>query len=94
MHRSVIQCSYNVAPNSENNVLKKLTKHGNSWALVIDKPIMDLLNINEETLLEVSTEDGKGLKISPVQSEERAKKFKNSLSKINKKYGKALKNLA
>ncbi|HAZ13808.1 MAG: AbrB family transcriptional regulator [Bdellovibrionales bacterium GWA2_49_15] len=75
-------------------MLKKLTKHGNSWALVIDRPIMDLLNIDEETWLEISTEDGKGLHISPVQTEERTKKFKNSLDKVNKKYGKALKNLA
>jgi antitoxin component of MazEF toxin-antitoxin module len=29
---------------------KKLTKHGNSLALVIDKPILELLKIKESTL--------------------------------------------
>ena len=41
-------------------MVKKLTKHGNSLALVIDRPILDLLKIDPETLLEVST-DGKQL---------------------------------
>ena len=75
-------------------MIKKLTKHGNSYALVIDKPIMDLLNITEDTHLELSTEDGKSLKISPVGGEAREKKFKGALNKVNKKYGKTLKNLA
>jgi hypothetical protein len=32
---------------------KTLTKHGNSYALVIDKPIMDLLRITPENLFEI-----------------------------------------
>jgi len=36
---------------------KKLTKHGNSLALVIEKPILDILKINEKTELEVSIEN-------------------------------------
>jgi hypothetical protein len=31
-------------------MVKKLTKHGNSLALVIDRPILDLLKIDVETL--------------------------------------------
>ena len=75
-------------------MIKKLTKHGNSLALIIDRPILDLLNISEETELEISTEDGKTLKISPISPEERKKKLKGTLKKMKKKYGKALKNLA
>lgn len=75
-------------------MLKKLTKHGNSLALIIDRPILELLNISEETELEISTEDGKTLKISPISPEERKKKLRGALKKVNKKYGKALKNLA
>jgi hypothetical protein len=30
-------------------MVKKLTKHGNSLALVIDKPILELLKIDQET---------------------------------------------
>ena len=76
------------------SMLKKLTKHGNSLALIIDKPILELLNISEDTELEISTEDGKTLKISPLSPEDRKAKLKKSLGKVNKKYGKALKNLA
>jgi antitoxin MazE len=36
-------------------MVKKLTKHGNTLALVIDRPILDLLNIDPETPFEVST---------------------------------------
>ena len=32
-------------------MVKNLTKHGNSYALIIEKPIMELLNIEPETPL-------------------------------------------
>lgn len=74
-------------------MVKKLTKHGNSMALVIDKAILEILKISEETPLELTT-DGKSLNISPITDEARLKKFEGALEKINKKYGKALKNMA
>lgn len=37
----------------------KLVKHGNSLALVIDDAMLNLLNINEETVLEITVENGK-----------------------------------
>lgn len=33
---------------------KKLTRHGNSMALIIDKPLLKMLNITEKTNLELS----------------------------------------
>lgn len=72
---------------------KKLTKHGNSYALVIDKPVLELLRITENTPLEITT-DGQSLNISPVQDEKRRKQFEAALKKTNKKFGKALKKLA
>ena len=39
-------------------MVKKLIQHGNSVALVIDKPIMEILNISNETTFKIST-DGK-----------------------------------
>ena len=45
-------------------MVKKLTKHGNSLALVIDRPILDLLGIDADTPLSVTT-DGKRLHIGP-----------------------------
>ncbi len=44
---------------------KKLVKHGNSRAIVIDKAILELLKIDDETELELST-DGRSLAITPV----------------------------
>lgn len=45
-------------------MIKKLSRHGNSLALVIDKPILELLSINEETPLKIRT-DGKNIIIEP-----------------------------
>jgi antitoxin component of MazEF toxin-antitoxin module len=74
-------------------MIKTLTKHGNSWALVIDKPILDLLNIAPETPLEILT-DGQTLIVSPTRSAKRKAKFKAALEETNRKYGRALKKLA
>ncbi len=46
-------------------MVKKLSKHGNSWALLIEKPILDLLGIDENTPLEIRT-NGRGLYVQPV----------------------------
>ncbi|MDY7000664.1 MAG: AbrB/MazE/SpoVT family DNA-binding domain-containing protein [Thermodesulfobacteriota bacterium] len=74
-------------------MIKSLTKHGNSWALVIDRPILELLNIDVETPLDITT-DGQALIISPVRDEERRKKFQNALNSVNRKYRRTLKRLA
>lgn len=74
-------------------MIKRLTKHGNSYALVIEKPILELLNIDAESPLEVVT-DGNTLTIVPVRDEKRRKQFEAALGKTNAKYGKMLKRLA
>jgi antitoxin MazE len=74
-------------------MLKKLTRHGNSLALVIDKGVLDILNIDGNTLLEIST-DGTLLLISPVRDEKRKRQFQKALEKTNAKYGHTLKRLA
>jgi antitoxin component of MazEF toxin-antitoxin module len=75
-------------------MVKKLTKHGNSLALVIDRPILDLLKIGAETLLDVST-DGKKLIIAPAEtSPRRKKKFEAAQSWAHRKYGRAFRRLA
>lgn len=45
-------------------MLKKLVKYGNSNALVLDKAILELLNIKEGSILKIST-DGKSLILTP-----------------------------
>ena len=74
-------------------MIKHLTAHGNSSALVIDKAILELLNISQKTPLEVTT-DGQNLIISPVVDTTRAKRFKSALEKINKRHAKTFRALA
>jgi len=44
---------------------KRLVKHGNSRAIVVDKAILELLKIDDDTDLDLST-DGRSLTITPV----------------------------
>jgi len=74
-------------------MIKKMVSHGNSAALIIDKPILEILKIDMDTPLEVST-DGKNLIISPVKDAKRVARFRAALQKVNKKHGKTLKKLA
>jgi antitoxin MazE len=74
-------------------MIKKLTKHGNSMALVIDKPILEILHIERDTPLEVAT-DGDVLVITPVRNKARQKRLEKALERTNRKYGRALKRLA
>jgi antitoxin component of MazEF toxin-antitoxin module len=73
-------------------MIKRLTKHGTSYALVIDRPLMDLLNIDDATPLSIST-DGKCLIISPSDPARR-KKFEQAKKDTFTKYRKTLKRLA
>lgn len=74
-------------------MVKKLTRHGNSLALVIDRPILDLLNIDPETPLDVST-DGSQLIIAPAKPSARRKKFVTAQEVAHKRYGAAFRRLA
>lgn len=47
-------------------MIKKLSAIGNSLGLIIERPILDLLDINKDTPLEVKT-DGEALIIRPVK---------------------------
>ena len=46
-------------------MIKSLTRHGNSYALIIDRAILELLHLRPETPLELST-DGTALIIRPA----------------------------
>lgn len=49
---------------------KNLSAIGNSLGIIIEKPILELLNITRDTELEVMT-DGSRLIIEPVRTEEK-----------------------
>lgn len=72
---------------------KNLVKHGNSWALVIDRPILDLLKIDPEAPLEITT-DGRSMIIAPASASQRKDRVRAARKKINAKHSKAFKKLA
>lgn len=74
-------------------MIKSLIKHGNSLALVIDKPILELLEITADTPLELTT-NGEALLVSPVRDAARQKRLRKALDNINRKYGDDLRRLA
>lgn len=72
---------------------KTLIKHGNSLALVIDKPILELLQITADTTLELTT-NGDAILITPIRDKQRQRRLTAALEKINQKYGDDLERLA
>ena len=74
-------------------MVKKLTKHGNSLALVIDRPILDLLNIDHDTPLDITT-DGKSLIVVPAVPSPRRRKFEEAQALVHRQYSRAFKRLA
>lgn len=82
--------------NHEMAIIKKLTKLGNSSALVIDRPIMELLNMSIDVPVEISMgTDGKSLIVRAISNEEgNRKQFEAALKQTNKRHGGALKKLA
>ena len=74
---------------------KKLTRHGNSLALIIDKPLLQLLNISEKTNLELLIEDG-ALIIRPVKKQTKRSKseIKQIAQEIIDEYADVFKKLA
>ncbi|MBP5271401.1 MAG: AbrB/MazE/SpoVT family DNA-binding domain-containing protein [Clostridia bacterium] len=74
-------------------MIKKLTKHGNSAALVIDKPILSLLGATADTSFEVRT-NGNSLILTPVRDEEREKRLDEAFEENVKRYKKTFETLA
>jgi antitoxin component of MazEF toxin-antitoxin module len=75
-------------------MIKRLTRVGNSQALVIDKPILDLLGITMETDLEITT-DGTGLHIVPrVTESDRRRRVKAAADQVMTKHRKTFEKLA
>ena len=74
-------------------MVKTLTKHGNSYALVIDKPILELLHVTPETPFEIIT-DRQCLVLAPVRDPKEEKKFTGALDMVHKRFGRAMKRLA
>ena len=72
---------------------KKLIRHGNSAALVLDKALLDLLKVQMDTPLEITT-DGRNIIISPQSEENAEASLVDALERINAKHGSTLRKLA
>ena len=74
-------------------MLKTLTRHGNSAALVIERPILELLNSDINTVFDIST-DGTALILTPVRDETRLAAVRASIGRVGKRYRRAFEELA
>lgn len=72
---------------------KKLTRTGNSLALVLDKELLERLGIDAETQLELST-DGDVLVVSPVRSRKAEGRLKEAMARAHERYGGVFRKLA
>lgn len=64
---------------------KKLTRTGNSVALVLDKPLLEQLGLDADGEVELST-NGDVLVVTPIRDAVRERKFRKSAEKIASKY--------
>jgi antitoxin component of MazEF toxin-antitoxin module len=64
---------------------KKLVRHGNDLAVIIDKPILELLNVRMDTPLEITT-NGTNIVASPRRTEEEDL-LNASLNRIKNRFG-------
>ena len=74
-------------------MIKKLTRTGNSVALVLDKPLLEALGLNEDSEVEVST-NGQILVMTPKRDSGRTRKLKRILDELDAEYGGVFKRLA
>ena len=73
-------------------MIKKLTAVGNSLGLIIERPILELLDIDKETPLEVRT-DGEALIIRP-QRKNRSARLKAAAERMMDAHDETLRKLA
>jgi antitoxin component of MazEF toxin-antitoxin module len=74
-------------------VTKRLTRTGNSLALVIDRPLLEALEIDADTELELST-DGDVLVVTPVRTERRKRETSDLVAEAHEQYGGVFRRLA
>jgi antitoxin component of MazEF toxin-antitoxin module len=74
-------------------MIKHLTTHGNSAALIIDKPVLNLLRIGVDTPLEIST-DGRSLIVTPMRNAARRKRLRNALKRVGRRRSISVEKLA
>jgi antitoxin component of MazEF toxin-antitoxin module len=74
-------------------MIKKLTKTGNSLALVFDRSLLEAAGIDVHTPLEVST-NGQVIVISPVRPKGRRARLRAIVQGAHREYGGVFRRLA
>ena len=74
-------------------MIKKLTRTGNSMALVLDKPLLEQLGIDENTEIEIST-NGDVIVLQPVRDARRALRLKKIMAEVDEQYAGVFRRLA
>jgi antitoxin component of MazEF toxin-antitoxin module len=72
---------------------KRLTRTGNSLALVFERALLEATGIDAETTLEIST-NGDVIVVTPVRPKKRAAGLQAALEEINERYAGVFKRLA
>jgi len=72
---------------------KRLTRSGNSLALVIDRPLLEALDIDADTELELST-DGDVLVVTPLRDPKRRRRVAELVAEAHEQYGGVFRRLA
>lgn len=74
---------------------KTLTRNGNSYALTLDKPLMELLAMGPDTPVELRT-DGQSLLVTPLRPVDpaRSRAFLEAVDQVNAAFEPLLKSLA
>lgn len=74
-------------------MIKKLTRHGDSMFIEIERPILELIGAAIDSEFDVVT-DGSSLVLTPIKNMDRQAEFRKSMEKIGKRYAKSFEELA
>lgn len=74
-------------------MIKNLTTIGNSLGIIIDKSVLDLLGIQKDTPIEITT-DGRRLILEPVEKQARRERLSNAIDRVTKNHAKTVEKLA
>ena len=74
-------------------MIKTLQRHGNSQALVLDKPILEMLGAGEDTPLQISVSGG-SLIVTPVNTGIGRDEIDRAFEDLQPRYGDMLRRLA
>jgi antitoxin component of MazEF toxin-antitoxin module len=71
----------------------KLVRHGEGFALIIDQQILDKLEIDADTPLDIST-TGQTLIVTPHRNDNRKATLEAAIEEMDREYGSVFKRLA